>query len=431
MNAIARALPSGPGQAGPALADFAALGPVPEDTAAAAPAAAAGLRRRRLWDLAQQAHCPVVGVCMPIAALRRLMEKALGGPVADDAYELHIRAVAECRQRGRVSEALQRHLDLRYQPLLRQAAALKTTQALAAWWAEASVGRDLPGRFWATLTHPRCTPALADTVLGQIHMLQHQVGMATRVELERFESLIDENAVLARELASAQARSMRQAAGFAQRAEALEAELLRQRALTIQRQTELAQQRELLAALEAASPHLHERHALTREVAALRSQVLDLQRELAGVREQLQRQRLRAVAAQRPMQAAPSPAAMAADAAEPAATEKTAAASRSLADCAVLCVGGRSASLPLYRLVVERTGGRFLHHDGGAQDNPARLDATLAAADLVICQTGCVSHDAYWRVKDHCKRTGKRCVFVETPSRTALERALAQALRPA
>ena len=43
------------------------------------------------------------------------------------------------------------------------------------------------------------------------------------------------------------------------------------------------------------------------------------------------------------------------------------------------------------------------------------LDASLAAADLVICQTGCLSHGAYWRVQDHCKRTGKSCVLVEQP----------------
>lgn len=34
-------------------------------------------------------------------------------------------------------------------------------------------------------------------------------------------------------------------------------------------------------------------------------------------------------------------------------------------------------------------------------------------ADLVVYQTGCISHNAYWRVKDFCKCTGKRCVFVE------------------
>ena len=80
--------------------------------------------------------------------------------------------------------------------------------------------------------------------------------------------------------------------------------------------------------------------------------------------------------------------------------------------------------------MIERTGGRFLHHDGGEKDTATRLDATLAAADLVICQTGCISHDAYWRVKDHCKRTGKRCVFVENPSTAGLKRALAE-LQPA
>ena len=43
------------------------------------------------------------------------------------------------------------------------------------------------------------------------------------------------------------------------------------------------------------------------------------------------------------------------------------------------------------------------------------LDANLAAADLVICQTGCISHDAYWRVQDHCRRTGRACILVDLP----------------
>lgn len=42
----------------------------------------------------------------------------------------------------------------------------------------------------------------------------------------------------------------------------------------------------------------------------------------------------------------------------------------------------------------------------------AALEASLAAADMVICQTGCLSHNAYWRVHDHCQRTGKTCVLV-------------------
>jgi hypothetical protein len=93
-------------------------------------------------------------------------------------------------------------------------------------------------------------------------------------------------------------------------------------------------------------------------------------------------------------------------------------------DRSVLCVGGRSGIVPVYRAVIEDKGGRFLHHDGGEEDRVAQLGTHLQSADLVICQVGCVSHNAYWRVKEHCKRTGKPCLFVESPSRAALERAL-------
>lgn len=48
-----------------------------------------------------------------------------------------------------------------------------------------------------------------------------------------------------------------------------------------------------------------------------------------------------------------------------------------------------------------------------APEAPPQEAAGLAAADLVICQTGCLSHGDYWRVQDHCRRTGKTCVLVE------------------
>ena len=50
------------------------------------------------------------------------------------------------------------------------------------------------------------------------------------------------------------------------------------------------------------------------------------------------------------------------------------------------------------------------------REDRAALEAVLVSADLVICQTGCISHDAYWRVQDQCKRTGKQCVLVDQPT---------------
>ena len=50
-----------------------------------------------------------------------------------------------------------------------------------------------------------------------------------------------------------------------------------------------------------------------------------------------------------------------------------------------------------------------------AQDSEQSLRRSFEEADLVICQTGCLSHDNYWRVHDHCRRTGRICLLVERP----------------
>jgi hypothetical protein len=389
----------------------------------AAPPEPTGSRRRRLWELGPHAHCPVIGVCLPLAAMRRLARKVLGGePVADD-YELHCGVVTDCKWRSRMAEAVQRELDRRFMLPLRRAAAMKTESDLAAWWQEQGASKDLPGALWATLTHARSTPALENHVLGQVHMLQHQVGMATRVELARFEAMIDENNVLARGLAAAQQRSARQVQDHARQVEQLQAELVRARGQALAAQSVAEGLRQDLQALRDTVPQLDSRQALVQRNALHEERMAVLRRALQRARGEIERLREQIDAANEPAAALDSTSATDGDAAAPAGLQ-AAVSGAALAAQAVLCVGGRTASVPVYRRLIESQGARFLHHDGGAEHSASQLESTLAAADLVICQAGCVSHNAYWRVKDHCKRTGKRCVFVDTPSRAGLERAL-------
>jgi hypothetical protein len=390
----------------------------------AAPPEATGSRRRRLWELGSHAHCPVIGVCLPLAAMRRLAHKVLGGePVADD-YELHCGMVTDCKWRSRIAEAVQRELDRRFMLPLRRAAAMKTESDLAAWWQEQGASKDLPGALWATLTHARCTPALENHVLGQVHMAQHQVGMATRVELARFEALIDENAVLARELAGAQQRSMRQALDYARQVEQLQSELVRARGQAMAAHSVAEGLRQDLQALRKTVPQLDSRQALVQRNALQDERMAVMLRALQQARGEIERLREQIDAANEPAAALDGASPPDGNASAPA-VPHTADGGTPLTDQAVLCVGGRTASVPVYRRLIESHGARFLHHDGGEEQSPGQLESTLAAADLVICQAGCVSHNAYWRVKDHCKRTGKRCVFVDTPSASSLQRALA------
>ncbi len=51
----------------------------------------------------------------------------------------------------------------------------------------------------------------------------------------------------------------------------------------------------------------------------------------------------------------------------------------------------------------------------------------MADADIVICQAGFISHNAYWRVKEICKRTGKPCLFVKSSGTSSLGRLIGDA----
>ena len=221
------------------------------------------------------------------------------------------------------------------------------------------------------------------------------------------DNIAHEHRVLLREYGRAQARcSTMQAEQVAQadRIAQLEAQLMRTRAQVLIRDTKLALAREELAELAAAAPGLPTRARLARKVEWLSERVQDLMRELLR------------------LQWVPSPSVTPVSALQPALQPDLLAGVR---EKAVLYVGqyvDRAVSddaqgAKVAQQAIEQAGGRFLHHAGGddGADDVAALEASLVAADLVICQTGCVSHDAYWRVHDHCKRTGKQCVLVDQP----------------
>lgn len=391
----------------------------PQPAPISTPGHAGGSRRRRLWELDGHAFCPVIGVCLQIPQLRRLARKTLGDLSSYSDYEVHCTVVAECRRRSPLSEAVQKELENSFPLVIRAALQLKCTESLARWWSDCRDSADWAGALWAVLTHPRCSAELEQMILGEVHMLQHQVGMATRADLSRLDALFEENAVLARELGAAQVRSQQQACSFAQKLDEQQTANQQLRTELVQTQAALSQQGAELARLLDAAPELPQRQALAEQNQQQGEEIHALQRALLQARQEAERLRRQADEAHSQLQAARARL-QGSEGMQPA-TPPTL---ERLCNQAVLCVGGRTASVPIYRQLIEHTGARFLHHDGGEEDNSNQLDATLAAADLVICQAGCISHNAYWRVKDHCKRTGKRCVFIETPSRSALERAL-------
>ena len=365
-------------------------------------------RRRRLWELGHACHCPLVGVGLPLGVLRKLVDKASGGKVVADDYEVHVGAVTECGSRNRLSEALQKELERRYAAVLLRFRGARDSAQLAALWRAAVAAGDVAGAFWAGLSHPRCTVELEEQMCRDLHMVQHQAGACVRADLGKFQTTLAENRELQHQLDKARQRAAALLAEKTAQAGLHATQQMQLRAHLVGRDSMIDSLRAELAELRGSIPGLESRARL-----AERLQQME-QRERA-LREQITELKLAARAEPAPRPAAPAAVAPA---------EQVVRMPLRLRDQSVLCVGGRSGNVATYRELIERGGAQFAHHDGGLEDNANQLDASLAAADLVICQTGCISHSAYWRVKDHCKRNGKRCVFIDNPSISSLARGL-------
>ena len=126
----------------------------------AADASQGGSRRRRVWELSQASHCPLVGVALPLPALRKLVERVTGGRLLHDDYDIHVGAVSECALRNPLSEALQKELERRYAADVARFRSARSTEEVGALWVQAADGGKVPGAFWAAPRHARWTPAM-------------------------------------------------------------------------------------------------------------------------------------------------------------------------------------------------------------------------------------------------------------------------------
>lgn len=356
--------------------------------------------RRPLWELPAECHEALIGCHWRPAALRQLSDRLFGGRSVLDDAALLAAAVAQCASRNTLSQALRRELDRRHAEVLRRTSTLADATALAAAWAEALRDGDVPAALWATLGDVRCDEALRLRVLQDLWLLQHErVATRSAEALARRQQQAD-LAVLREQSERLQLRHAERQRQAAAAQAALQAELA---ALRGRVQAQQAEIEALLAQRTVATAPARE--ALVQQVAALSQQLAALQRRPA-VEIQLP-----APPAVQPRPAErPEPPPLPAEA---------------LRDARVLCVGGRSAQVPQVRALVESRGGRFMHHDGGLEHSPHRLEAQLAGADLVLCQAGCLNHNAYARVKAHCKRHDKPCVYLDAPGWGRLLRGLA------
>jgi hypothetical protein len=381
--------------------------------------AAQPVRRRKLWELAEKYHCPVVGTCLNIDELRKIARKEGFSGKSFDSYRLHVEAVSASCARNSTAEAMHKLLERKYVRWVKVFDQAKTDEAVRKLWQTHLERGEVAGPMWAALTHKAASKETGDLIYGDVHMLSHQIGAGLAADARRMGYLEGEVNRLQNESRQHMYRTNQMLAERAVRIKYLEAENQRQanalqelpawkaRAEALESGQVMVDMGRRLLLLESANARLE---GALQEMRVQADQLEQFTAENRRLRKELASRTAERDAMERLM-LANLPAESSGGAGCDGDCDQC---SEQLKGRCVLCVGGRTALLPQYRELAERLGIRLIHHDGGQEEAMSRLPDLLAASDAVICPTDCVSHMAYYQLKRYCKSFGKPCVLTKS-----------------
>jgi Uncharacterized protein conserved in bacteria (DUF2325) len=372
-------------------------------------------RRSKIWEFSTHLHCSIIGTCLSTGELRQVLTKLAMATRGCTDHELHGMAVTLAGRHDDAARQLNKALDYRHKLAVSQFAKATNEASLRALWGDAVRRGEIPGAYWATLTHPVTTQAIVREAFGEVHMLSHLVGSANRADIRRLCQIEAENAAL-------EAKSHRQQAALHEAVVARDTQIKDLRKILTQRivteppgsgSEESAVLRTLVTGLErrlaveaARRTSMEDRVAAAQTaVARERSARIEAERDRDAMRQELDA-----------IEAALIPA----GSGEPTGIRPEV----RLDGVVVLYVGGRPNQVAPMRAAVERLGAIFLHHDGGVENHPNLLPGLASRSSVVLFPVDCISHDAANAVKSLCRQGGKRFIPLRSASITSLLTAL-------
>jgi hypothetical protein len=380
------------------------------------PAATTGPpRRTKLWEFNTNLHCSIIGTCLSTAELRQHLKKIGLAQAESSDHDLHGAAVSLAARHDKAAKLLHKALDERHRIAIHRFAKGHTEDEVRSLWRDSVRRGEIPGAYWATLTHPATTRTLIRDAFGEVHMLSHLVGAANRANIRRLCQLEEENAGLRARLDKQQvafreavvtrdttiqelrqALSQQVASGLCTPDE--NGAMLRQLVANLERRIASEARRSAVLAERLANAN-----AATSEERAARA---NFERENGTLRRELEviEASLRTVCC---------------DSAADTDTLRP-----RLEGVTLLYVGGRTHQIAQLRAIAENSGASFVHHDGGIEHHLNLLPGLARQAHLVVFPVDCISHHAAQLAKQLCRQAGKRFIPLRSAGATSLLAAL-------
>ena len=363
-------------------------------------------RRTKIWEFNTNLHCSVIGTCLSAPDLKQILKKA-GLPVQGRTdHELHGMAVTVAGRHDDTARQLNKALDHRHKLAISRFARAGDAAGVQLLWQESVRRGDIPGAYWATLTHPHTNQTIVRDAFGDVHMLSHLIGSSNRADIRRLCQLETDKADLESRLERQQHALHRAVAD---------------------RDTQIQALRQTLADKIVSDASA----VLPTDNTPLFGLVADREKRLAAEsrRGTTLDSRLKAMQADRDAErAARTTAEAACDAMrhELRAAEEALGVAPSdtppmrLDGLTLLYVGGRPNQVAPMRAATQGLGAAFLHHDGGMEHRPSLLAGLMSQSDIALFPVDCISHEAANAVKSLSRQAGKRFIPLRSASVTAL-----------
>jgi len=386
-------------------------------------------KRRKIWQLEGPFHCSIIGTCITLIELRQLSKKIkLNFKSTASDYDLHHVFVHIAGDGSYPAIKLQKFLDKKFCKNIRDLNTVDSEQALKKHWQTSLHSGDVAGDYWAIATHPLTGLLLRDEIYADIHMLSHISGASIRLDMEAFKRLKIAHRDLKMQFQKSQTNSQKRLNEKTALINQLTKKLEQANSIEIRYQNLQDKFNNLLATDKQEKNIDKLRNKLAIEMQRRKQTENDLKQAMKNIHSLQQQldfnqQENNSLQTMQNQQST--------DSCNSSCTVSKVFDDNGIDLCGrcILYVGGRNNLCSHFRTLVERANGEFIHHDGGREDGPARLNSTLFRADIVVCPLDCISHKAIHLIKKHCEINTKPLAYMHRASTSAFAKALSDIAR--
>ena len=345
-------------------------------------------KRHQIWELSAGWQCSIIGTCLPLSDLN-VIAKKLRVNISKDSfqdYQLHGFFSHETQNQSKVSKMVQKTLDRRHQLAIKKTRKLSASE-LSYYWKLALASGDIPGPYWAILTHPEVSEDLSEQMFADVHMLSHLVGASNRADIKQLKKL-DAELVAVNEK-------------FKHRRELFLKKLIRKNH-EIRHLRKIYSELSSKTELKKRTSFPNKNHKSNQDFTELKSKTDNLSTELKLAKTIIKKQERKLLRVTSLNEAMKQELLFNQRRIQLLKQRANLFENINLHGAIILYVGSRKNIINKLRSYVETNNGNFVYHDGGLDSSMNVLGPKELQADRIYFPVDCISHSAMHVVKRAC-----------------------------